>query len=480
MIGTQTFGKGTVQMRHSLRPGDRDTRVEMKLTVAEYKLGDEALAIESGEGLTPDLWVRPATFSRGGVTLPELLEAPGLLYVRERSGWREGVETSRGDHLITLADRILVSSEGWHRADVLAAIEQVLPSSQEEEAIRLQETFRYRGLDWRPAPRDGGAPQIDVQMSVIDPPIAGEKVEIRAEVQNLGEVPLYQLRVQLSAKDDKLPWDHVTLPVGYLPPGEHALGSAMVTVPPRSPSRVDPVYGAVYADRRPVIGLDPVALSIMGRPLPRLAAETRMSLGADGIHRVIVDLENLSEEPLTELRVWLALPEDTGVELLEREVSVAGLDAGTQAQVALGVRTPEGSEGIDVELRVEAEGRGEILRVPLHVDVAGTSYHIEPPQIEVIAPTEAPTGHLTIPIVVSDDRRIDSLSVWWDHDQIIWRAGQGATLSESAEVVLGHSHHVLTVEVIDDQGARTTERFHLQGGGALEDAAGEDGAADQR
>jgi hypothetical protein len=30
-------------------------------------------------------------------------------------------------------------------------------------------------------------------------------------------------------------------------------------------------------------------------------------------------------------------------------------------------------------------------------------------------------------------------------------------------VVIGNGHHTLTVEVLDDQGARTSRRYHVQG-----------------
>ncbi len=471
LIGTRTHGKGTVQMRHTLRGGDEQSRVEMKLTVAEYKLGDEGMPIVKGRGLEPDLWTLPAVFTQGGVSVPDAVAsdhtAPVLVYVDEQKGWRASGAPERGDYLEKVAEQVLLSSAGWSRAEVLAAMDGMLSSLAMTEQSLMAETFALRGLDWSAAGAPGQIPQLDVEISVVDPPVAGEKVEVRALVVNRGTQPLHQLRIQLSTDASSLPWNDLTLPIGLLPPGESGLGSAMVTLPAASPSRIDPVFVDVYADGIDPLMREPVLLRIEARPRPSLAAVVALEAGADGDSALHLTLENRSSVDLVGVRARLALPDDAELELLEREVELASLMGGAAGQVALHLRLPElVGEELEMELRVDAESLGEILRVPIAVRADGQPVRIQPPEIFADLPTEAPAGQVDVSIDAVDDTRLSALSVWWDSEQIAWRRGEGAVLDALLPVVVDHQHHVLTIEAIDEQGARTVRTFHVQGDAA--------------
>lgn len=466
LLGERTHGKGTVQMRHELRAGDSESRVEMKLTVAEYKLAESKMAIEAGVGLEPDLWVLPTTFSRGGASIPDhLIENAStqlITYVNERSGWREGQALERGDYLEGLAERVLLASEGADRIAVLAAIDTLLPvAAAEEEALTI-ETFAHRHLDWSGAAGPGDIPQVEVEVLVIDPPRAGEKVEIRAEVRNLGAEPLHRLRVRLDAEDNRLPWEGLTLPIGALAPGELGLGSAMVSLPQSDVSRIDQVHVDIYAEAHAPLSVEPVRLSIEGRDVIPMAASGTLLRGETDAVALI--LENRGDTDLTNVRARLALPDDATIELLSREVGLEALRAGAAGEVQIGVVLPEGPLGdLPLELRVDAEGLGEVLRVPLMVPESGELVRIEPPQLEVGLPTEAERGHLDVEITASDEGSLTAITAWWDYEKIAWQSGDGSTASMTVPVVIGNGHHTLTVEVVDDQGARTSRRYHVQG-----------------
>jgi C-terminal peptidase prc len=467
LIGERTHGKGTVQMRHELRGGDEKSRVEMKLTVAEYKLAEDRIAIQAGEGLEPDLWVLPMTFSRGGVSLPDLLTesatTPVLTYVSEHSGWRDGEALERGDYLDSFAERVLLATDSPDRGAVLTTIDALLPEVMAEEDALAVQTFAWRSLDWSPTAAPGDIPDVDVRIVVVDPPRAGEKVEVRAEVRNRGDTPLSRVRVRLDAEDSRLPWEDLTLPVGLLMPGEVGLGSAMVTLPMSDVSRVDQVHVDVYADARPPVAVEPVRLSIQGHPPPPLAATGALVRSGEDA-AIALTLENRGSRPLSNLRARLALPDDTTIELLSREVSLASLRPGGSGALRIGVVLPEGPIGdLPLELRVDAEEEGEVLRVPLLLPESGAAVHIQPPTLSASPPTESPAGHLEIPISATDDHGITSMTAWWDYEKIAWRQGSGTHAELVAEVVVGGGHHVLTVEVIDDQEATTTRRYHIQG-----------------
>lgn len=467
LIGERTHGKGTVQRRETLRSDGASDRVEMKLTVAEYKLTDARVPIEMGVGLEPDLWVLPVAFTRGGAAVPDAgadkRTRPELRYVDERPGWREGVTLSDEDTLVSLAEEILlaVPSGAWGRQDVLAAMDLVLPGVRADFDAQVRETFGYRGLDWSEAAADAQLSTLDVQISIVDPPVAGQSVEVRAQVENRGAVPVHQVRVQLSA-DSRLPWDGLTLPVGKLAPGERALGSAMVWLPAGSPSRIDAVVPTVYADRAEAVALAPVSMAIDGRPALPLSATARVRPVEDGTHTLQVDLKNPSGEALEDVRARLALQEGTAIELLESEVSVGALAAGGVAQASIPMLLPAAGLDEELELRVDASGWGRVLTVPIDL-VEVDEVTVSPPQVRAALPTEAPTGPLDVTVRATDDSRVASLTAWWDNEKIAWSDGGAGQDELLLSLDIGPQHHVLTLRVTDDQGAERYESYHVQG-----------------
>ena len=101
--------------------------------------------------------------------------------------------------------------------------------------------------------------------------------------------------------------------------------------------------------------------------------------------------------------------------------------------------------------------------MPLLIPASGESVRIEPPRLAATLPTEADAGHLDVIISASDEGAITAMTAWWDYEKIAWQSGESSTAELIAPVVVGGGHHTLTVEVIDDQGAKTTRRYHVQG-----------------
>lgn len=466
IIGEQTHGKGTVQRRESLRmtPGDR---VEMKLTVAEYKLTDEGIPIQYRVGLEPDLWVLPATFSRGGVALPALATSrtsPQLIYADEKPGWREGIALLKDDQLAMMAEEILlaVPPGEWGRHEVLRTMNKVLPRIRTAHAASLEQTFQYRGIDWSASPAvEADAGLLDVALSVVDPPIAGEAVEVRAVVDNRGPSPLHQVQIRLSADSD-LPWDGLTLPVGFVAPGERGFGSVMVTLPAGEVSRVDLVTPTTYAQRSEPVVQPPSMFAIDGRPHPHIAASASLLRTGNGQKELFIELENMSSVPLPELQAQFLLPNGTSIELEERELSFAPIPPSGRGQSAVAIRVPEGAQDEALQLKVDAEGWGRVLSVPLQIREEGTD-RVIPPRISAALPTEVPVGELDVTVVATDDQQIASVTVWWDNAKVAWSDGGPGRDELLLPVTIGADHHVLTVRAVDDQGAVVKQRFHVQG-----------------
>ncbi|MFT4979262.1 MAG: hypothetical protein ACI8S6_005172 [Myxococcota bacterium] len=341
---------------------------------------------------------------------------------------------------------------------------RVLPAIRADLDVQLGETFAHRGIDWSAAP-EGVVPALDalsVRVTVIDPPLAGQAVEVRAEVENLGAVPVHQLRLQLAA-DPRLPWAGVSLPIGHLAPGEAGLGSAMVTLPAGSPSRVDLVTPSVYADLAQPLVLEPVSLGIDGRPpMPMSATAEVRPTQEPGIHELVLQVKNHSDLPLEKASARLLLEDSTAIELLVREVDLDQIPAGGHREVVVPLVLP--NHGLDelIELRVEAEGWGPVLQVPIDL-TEQPSVSIAPPSVRATVPTAAPSGPLDVLVVADDDRRVKALTVWWDSDKIAW--SDGGSLSDELLLTLDITprHHVLTVKAVDDQDATVIRVFHIQG-----------------
>ncbi len=461
IVGERSHGKGTIQKLYTVRGGGDDERVRLKLTVARYLLpGDRP--IDTGVGLVPDLAVGRARFLRGGALLPHLGidGAPDVVWVDERPGWREGVEVDgRGDVALTLAEDALLAAKGADRAAVVAALEAVGTRRAAFEDALLVDTFRYRGLDWRPADEPGPAPQVDVELSIVDPPVPGAEVEVRAVVHNRGPAPLYRVQVQLDTRS-RLPWNGVTLPVGFLPPGEAALGSAVVRIGPGLTAREDLVDIKVLADARPPADLEPGLLAIEDAPALPLSVRARLVSGPDG-EAMEIDIENASGRHIADLQAKLAIDADEGVELEATEVDVPFLAARSSARVELGLRRMQ-PDPVTLDLRIEGLDRA-LFRQQITLPADGSVVAISPARVVARAPRSAPTGGAELEIEATDDGRVESLTVWVGGDKVAWRPVGSARTTLSMPIDVPSGTHPITIEAIDDRGARTRESVYVRG-----------------
>ena len=467
LVGAETHGKGTVQKLYTIRGGGPDKRARLKLTVARYLLPGD-LPIEAGEGLKPDVRVRTARFDEDGVRMPldPGVEPLSVMWVREQPGWRpvgppDGGRS--GDFLEELAERIVLDAQSGHRADVLeAALGAVAEAADAEDAL-LVETFRHRGIDWRSADGPGAAPEVRVTLQPTAPARAGAPVEVQMTVENLGAEPLRRVRVHLSAEDRSLPWHGMVLPVGALEPGETGRATTVTQVSPKLPSSDDLVSITVVADGRPKATQDALPLQVEGRPAPPLSVAVRLVPEGETHHRAEVRIENLGQENLVDVRARFALPEDTQVELLERESVAPYLRPGEQTRLDIPVRLLEGAgDRVELELRVATAVHGRVLRLPLEVPVSGDGVSREPPQIRATLPLVAPVGSLDVRVDAVDDRQLASLTAWLDGEKVAWRAGDGRKLRLSFPVELEPGRHTVVVRAEDDDGATTQRTWKVR------------------
>ncbi|MEC7947636.1 MAG: S41 family peptidase [Myxococcota bacterium] len=460
LVGESTHGKGTVQKLYTLRGGGAEDRVRFKVTVARYRLAGD-VPIETGIGLAPDLRVAEARFTRGGVTLPVGGPGPDLLWVDEQPGWREGVDLpATPDFALAVSEEALGRADGAGRDAVLAALEATSARRAVIEDARLVDVFRHRGLDWRPADESGPAPQVDVELSIVDPPVPGSDVEVRALVHNRGSAPLYRVAVQIETST-RLPWEGLTLPVGFLPPGETGLGSAMVRVGAGLSEREDEVGVRVLADQRIALEAEPGVLHIAPAVPAPVAATARIVPEPQGA-RLEIQLENLGGRHLDHLRARVLLPADAPLELVDPEGVVPLLAAGATERVDLGVRRLAPGE-TDLELRVEDGAGRRVFKQQLTLPEDGSMVRVSPPVVAARVPRSAPTGQAQLDIEANDDGALRSVTVWMAGDKVAWIPLERSQARVSVPLDVPAGTHAVTVDVVDAGGARSRKVAYVRG-----------------
>jgi C-terminal peptidase prc len=454
LIGTRSYGKGTVQKVYTLGPGTR-----LKLTVAQYLLPG-GLSIRD-LGLAPDLEVGKLIFDDDGVRQSGGDEsADALLYVDEHRGWRDDAPDARGDYLEELARRVLLASDGYDRASVLAALEQVAAEARVEEEALLASTFDARRLDWSPAPADGDMPQVEVELENYGALIAGEKVELRARVRNLGKEPLHRVVVDLSSDDTT--WRGRMMPIGRLDPGQTAEGWVRFTIGAGRNARESDVSVRVEADRRPGVTVSPAVLRYESDPVPPVAMQLKLQPEGDA-WSVGVDLENRGDETLYDVRVRLQYPETTAVELTRYDAGVSTLKPGTKAHVELGLQLLDDTPAVPLVVHVKADTFGEIAEWPVSLMRSGAPQRLVAPEVEAPGiPTSAPVGPLELNLSVTDDRSVENLVLWVDGEKIAYTSGDGPAQSHRFPVTVNRGTN-RSVYATDDQGLQTKETWYVRG-----------------
>lgn len=464
LLGTRSYGKGTVQKLYPLEPGTR-----LKLTVAEYLLAG-GLSIHDEDGVAADLPVGRVVFSEEGVEVRDdsVREGPDpLLFVEEEFGWRDGEKPpEREDLWVDLAVRVLAASQGSDRGAVLEAAGEIRELVRAEEEQRLVSTFAARGLDWSPAPEPGGEPRVRVDVRTDGPVVAGSPSQLQAEVTNLGDEPLHRVLVRLDAADSV--WDRRVLPIGVLLPGQTKVGEATVEARASSAGRESSVAAQVESDGRPAAEVGSFILGYEALEQPQLALDLKLVKGEAGGEYARIEVENLSDQPLVQVHVRFEYPESTGIELAEYDAVIPALDDKETRVVHLGLDLAETDlEVLPLHVIAETPRFGEVADYAFDLGRDGTSVHVEAPVLHIDAPSSLPFGELDLAVRATDESAVDHVIVWAAGDKVAYRSGEGkrVDLSVPLEVLPGRNRYV--VEAIDDMGLRTREVVYVRGVGEV-------------
>jgi carboxyl-terminal processing protease len=258
IIGSRTFGKGTVQVLY-----DNDDGSALKLTIAEYLTpGDVSI---QAVGVTPDVVTTPVYVRKDFIQLKQPEESrrekdleqhltrnrtrreakpfKTLFYLDEEDKNKEkdkkeepepknlclypdreckpsNEDEIEEDFQVRVARDLLARARSWRRSQILAAAGGFFTKREAEQEQRVTEALKKLGVDWNKTAAPTGKPKLKV--TVATEPKRGkanacEKMKIRVTVKNEGTAAASRLQA-VSSSTNNLFDDHEFV-FGKLEPG---------------------------------------------------------------------------------------------------------------------------------------------------------------------------------------------------------------------------------------------------------------------
>ncbi|MCO4745309.1 MAG: PDZ domain-containing protein [Proteobacteria bacterium] len=421
LVGTRTYGKGTVQKLYPLGEG-----ASLKLTVAEYVLENDRRI--SYNGLVSDIvvgqieldehgarWERGWDEAHQQVAFEDVLPA-----VREEEAWRG--QSHNVDIARELARRAVLIADAPTRDETVLALRIVAGEMRASQDAQLEEALSAREIDWTVPPLvEGHIPSTDVHITAE---AAGDdQYWVHAEVQNQGDSALGQVLVELESPSFS-GWDELRIPLGRLEAGATGTGKVRVDFRPGIHEREDEVSVKLRAANHEPWSADSTVLSLETGSLPELTVNARLL--TEGAPRVEVVIDNHGRVPIEDLDVFFRAPGDMDVELVDRAVRIPNLPPRSservELRIELGAEAPP--DALPLLLIAENQNYGELLEHELLLPLNGEGLRLQEP---VVAPRNpplsAPVGELTLAWDASDDERIAHVVVYVNGDKSAWVPG---------------------------------------------------------
>jgi carboxyl-terminal processing protease len=258
IVGETTFGKGSVQLVFT----DLPDKAALKLTIAQYLTEPGDVSIQ-GVGVTPDIELDPMTVdplemsltgdtgavkerdlsralsnarAKEGVRPSEVvryaLANEERLEMRERGG--DVDENTVADFPILFASGFLAHVHAGKRSDQVHQARFYISDTRKAELDKVAEGLKAMGVDWSDAPVDAPTAQpheppagVEVKVDTDKPNnevLAGDSMNVRATVTNVGSQTLYRLYAVTKSENPLL--DHKELVIGKLEPGKSRVAVA--------------------------------------------------------------------------------------------------------------------------------------------------------------------------------------------------------------------------------------------------------------
>ena len=365
IVGTRTFGKGTVQELY-----DNEDKSKLKLTIAQYLTpGDRSI---QNIGIVPDIalqreyvpeknatsedWVRMlapshpysekdldsvlvSTYAKDSdkpaYELPFLYErkAPNEIVVKPDDGDDDASDEDEivEDFEIRFAKAFLATSQGSNRQKLVAAGSRVVAKTRGEEEGKLVLALGAIGIDWAaPAVTDTAPASLDVTIttSPAGSVKAGDEVSVTATVKNTGAGAAFRVLSRVHSDDNA--FEDTELPVGKVPAGETRTFTAKIKIAEDAYDRTDKLAVEVREARNAPVRTFPAELQIEALPRPVLAYSYQLidDGNGDGLvqpseqYRLRVQLKNTGDGPTRQATVMLRDASGDGVDLAKSRVEL--------------------------------------------------------------------------------------------------------------------------------------------------------------
>ena len=294
LVGSTTFGKGTVQVMHEVGDG------ALKLTVAQYLIPGD-LSIQ-GVGVVPDIELVPTSIGRKNILMgltdykrfmdpSRRLDAfgkvasdipvhviPFLMKSEEEQEEEDDVldelpiedDSFKRDEYIDLAASIVASTVAFadvSRKSQLKNGETAALDWKNAQDAKISASLVEKGVDWAAGPVVSGASVLTGFSAGSAPLAAGSMAVMNMMVTNGGKEPLF--RVRASLKSDNLSLDGREFIFGRIGPNETVSRQVQFKVPRETWQRRDQVEISLYQNAVEAIPGGTRVEYVEFAPLPR-------------------------------------------------------------------------------------------------------------------------------------------------------------------------------------------------------------------
>ncbi|MDX2089110.1 MAG: MXAN_5808 family serine peptidase [Kofleriaceae bacterium] len=366
IIGTRTFGKGSVQELY-----DNEDRSKLKLTIAQYLTpGDRSI---QNVGIVPDIQLQrmyvpekndaPTDFVRmlapsrsyGEKDLDAHLvstyakdtdkpsyEVPFIVERKKPVTGEDAPTTPPNDEddpdadeiiedfEIKMAKELVSSVRSPSRPKLVAGAARLVGKIRGEEEKKLIAELQKIGVDWTGPGNETGAANLEVSLTTSPAKNlkAGDIVDVTATVKNTGSAPAYRVLSRIQGEDPL--FEDTELPVGKIAPGETKTFTAKMQVPKDALDRVDRLSLEVKEARNAPTRVVPTELRIEAAPRPVFAYSYQLldEGNGDGLvqrgekYKLIVNVKNTGAGPTSEATVLLRNATGDGVMLGKSRVEL--------------------------------------------------------------------------------------------------------------------------------------------------------------
>src|SRR6185295_5369052 len=360
IIGTRTFGKGSVQELY-----DNEDRSKLKLTIAQYLTpGDRSI---QNLGIVPDIQLQrmyvpdkndspqdvvrllAPTRTYGEKDLDAHLvstyakdvdkpafEVPFLVDKKKpAAGATPEVRPPDDDDApyddditedfeMRFAKQLVSSVTTPTRPKLVAGAAKLVQTVRAEEESKLVAALQTIGVDWSNGAVAGtGKPNLEVTLAASPSGAvnAGDTITVTTTVKNVGNEPAY--RVLSRIHGDDAVFEDTELPIGKIAPGEVKSYAAKLQIPKDALDRVDRLGVEIRELRGAPAHVSPAEIKISAAPRPVFAYAWQLidDGNGDGLvqrgekYRLQVQIKNTGAGPTQEATVLLRNATGDGVVL---------------------------------------------------------------------------------------------------------------------------------------------------------------------